>query len=38
MDFEQAKKVLQLTETRIKKFGSMKFTRPFLDFSRFNGW
>jgi hypothetical protein len=23
MDFEQARKVLQLTETRIKKFGSM---------------
>jgi hypothetical protein len=23
MDFEQAKKVLQLTETRIKKFGSI---------------
>jgi hypothetical protein len=23
MDFEQAKKVLQLTETRIKEFGSM---------------
>jgi hypothetical protein len=39
----QAKKVLQLTETRIKEFGSIDTStsdirRRFLDFSRFNGW
>ena len=44
MDFEQAEKVLQLTDTRIRKFGSIDIstsraiTRPFSDFSRFNGW
>ncbi len=44
MDFEQTKKVLQLTETRIKKFGSIdtptsdEIQKAFLNFSRFNGW
>ncbi len=44
MDFEQAKKVLQLTETKIKKFGSIdtptsdEIQKAILDFSRFNGW
>ena len=44
MDFEQAKKVLQLTDARIRKFGSIdpstshEFHEPFLDFSRFSGW
>ena len=42
MHFEQAKRVLQLTESRIKKFGAVdtstsdEFKRPFLDFNRFN--
>jgi hypothetical protein len=40
MDFEQAKKVLQLTEGRIKKFGAIDTSTSDeiqRDFSRFNG-